>query len=141
MATWEYNYGLATQQTRLNDYAYQNKMDTLFFLQILLISLLILAIFAYGARIGIFSGVLVLYVGFILFLLDLVIFAVRYAYDINIRDPSVWSRRRFTYQEAVPDAPLNVTTSLPPIPTLSFPDLSGVDIGGLCTSSGYTKSS
>ena len=140
MSTWEYNYGLATQQTRLNNYAYQNKMDTLFFLQILLISLLILSIFAYGARVGLFSGVLVLYVVLILFLLDLVIFIVRYAYDVILRDPSVWSRRRFAYQEAVPDAPLNVDTSLPKF-GFSFPDLSGVDIGGLCTSSGYTKSS
>jgi hypothetical protein len=138
MSTWEYNYGLATQQTRLNDYAYQNKIDTLFFLQILLISLLILAIFAYGARVGLFSGALVLYVGVILFLLDLVIFMVRYAYDVNLRDPSVWSRRRFAYQGAVPDAPLNVNTSLPKV-ELSFPDLSGVDIGGLCSSKGYMK--
>jgi len=137
MSQFEYNYGLATQQTRLNDYAYKNKMDTLFFLQILLISLLILAIFAYGSRVGLFSGIFVIYVGFILFLLDFVIFMVRYAYDVNLRDTSVWSRRRFTYQDSVPAAPANVTTSLPK--GGSFPDLSGVDIGGLCTSSGYTK--
>ena len=61
MSQFEYNYGLATQQTRLNDYAYKNKMDTLFFLQILLISLLILAIFAYGSRVGLFSGISVSY--------------------------------------------------------------------------------
>ena len=138
MSQFEYNYGLATQQTRLNDYAYQNKMDTLFFLQILLISLLILAIFAYGVRVGLFSNALVLYVGIILFCLDAVIFAVRYAYDVNMRDSSSWSRRRFTYQEAVPAAPLDIETSLPKI-RLPLPDLSGVDIGGLCTSSGYTK--
>ena len=141
MSQFEYNYGLATQQTRLNDYAYQNKMDTLFFLQILLISLLILAIFAYGARIGFFSGVFVIYVGIILFLLVLVIFTVRYAYSVNMRDSNSWSRRRFTYQEAVPAAPLDVATSLPKFSVPSFPDLSGVDIGGLCTSSGYTKRS
>jgi len=38
----------------------------------------------------------------------------------------------------VPDAPLNVNTSLPKV-ELSFPDLSGVDIGGLCSSKGYMK--
>jgi hypothetical protein len=134
--TQQYNMEMATRQLSMNDYAYQNKMDTLFFFQILLLSILILCVFAYGARMGFFSDALVIYIGVILILINTVIFIGRYAYTVNLRDPNVWSRRRFIYQEPNPAAP-PVT-----LPQLSFArfglrDISGVDVPGLCKAAGY----
>jgi hypothetical protein len=138
-----YNYDLASRQKQLNDYAYQNKMDTLFFFQILLISLLILATFGYGASIGFFSMALVLYIALILLLINIVLFIGRQAYTVNLRDPDIWSRRRFTYEKPVGAARSKVSTSLDVSGNawsgkFGLPsDLSGVDISGLC--SAFTK--
>lgn len=140
----EYNYQLASRQTRLNEYAYQNKMDTLFFFQTLLISLLILAAFAYGSTVGFFSTSLVLYIALILLLINIVIFIGRQAYTANQRDPEIWSRRRFSMEQPVAGAGGRVATSLDAsganpwggrfgLPT----DLSGVDLSGLCAA--FTK--
>jgi hypothetical protein len=128
---------LATRQLHMNDYAYQSKMDTLFFLQILLLSLLIVAIFAYGSRVGFFSGALVIYVGIILVVLNAVVFLGRYAYSVNLRDPTAWSRRRFAYQDPNPTAAPPTVTSAPNYRSYGLPDVSGVDIPGLCKAAGY----
>jgi hypothetical protein len=136
-----YNLNMATRQMHMNDYAYQNKMDTLFFFQILLFSILILCIFAYGARVGFFSNALLIYVGVILVVLNTVIFLSRYAYTVNLRDPNVWSRRRFTYQEAnpqAPDVPADVSGNTPfGFAKYGLADISGVDLPGLCKAAGY----
>lgn len=133
----QYNMDLATRQLHMNDYAYQNKMDTLFFFQILLLSILILCVFAYGARMGFFSDALIIYIGVILVLINTVIFVGRYAYTVNLRDPNVWSRRRFVYQ-----APNPAAAAAPSLPEFGFakyglPDISGVDVQGLCKAAGY----
>lgn len=126
-----YNYSLATRQTQINDYAYQNKMDTLFFMQILLISILIVAIFAYLARIGTINYALVIYIGVILLIINVLVLAGRLAYSMNLRDPLVWNRKRFSYEGPVPAAPKEVPSSLPPSRWQGL-DLSGVDVSGLC---------
>ena len=132
----DYNMQMATRQIRMNDYAYQNKMDTLFFFQILLLSILIVSIFAYGSRMGFFSNALVIYVGIILIFINTILFLGRYAYTVNLRDPNLWSRRRFTYESGNP-APKGKDAS--GINWLSFgiPDISGVDVSGLCMAAGY----
>ena len=127
--TLEYNYGLSSRQQSLNEYAYQNKMDTLFFFQIVLISILILCVFAYGSRIGIFSSALVIYIGVILLVIDVVILAGRMAYTMNLRDGQLWSRRRFAYEAATPAA---VPYNQPNVSgNQSRFDLSGIPIGDL----------
>jgi len=129
---------MATRQIKMNDYAYQNKMDTLFFFQILLLSLLILCVVAYGARMGFLSDALVMYVGAILVVLNTVIFVGRYAYTVNLRDPTVWTRRRFVYQQQNPAAP-PTQSSLPEFGFSQYglPDISGIDVQGLCKAAGY----
>lgn len=126
-----YNYSLATRQTQINDYAYNNKMDTLFFMQILLISILIVGVFAYLARLGFVSYPLVIYIGVILLVIDVLILAARMAYSMNLRDPNLWSRKRFSYEAPVPAAPAIADLSIPPSRWQGL-DLSGVDVSGLC---------
>jgi hypothetical protein len=126
------DYANASRQQKINEYAYQNKMDTLFFFQIVLLSVLIVGIFAYGARVGYFSYALTTYVGILLLVVDIVVLAGRMAYSMNLRDTSSWSRRRFAYENGVPDAPPEIV--LPKLPKfdLSGIDLSGIDMGQLC---------
>ncbi len=143
--TTTYNTHLAQRQRKLNEYAYQNKMDTLFFFQILLISLLILAIFAYGASVGFFSTALVLYIAVLLLLINIILFIGRMAYTTNLRDPEIWGRRRFSVEQTVNPASSKVKTSADEnAPAVSWAgkfglpsDISGVDISGLC--SAFTK--
>lgn len=140
-SAYEYNVNMATHQMHMNDYVYQNKMDTLFFFQILLFSILILCIFAYGASAGFFSTPLVIYVGLILIVINTIIFVSRYAYTVNLRDPNVWSRRRFIYQAPNPEAaPIFDMSGNFGFSKYGIPDISGVDIPGLCkaaSASGY----
>lgn len=138
-----YNTQLASKQTKLNEWAYHNKMDTLFFFQILLISLLILAVFGYGASVGFFSMALVLYIALILVLINIVMFVGRQAYTTNLRDPDIWGRKRFAVEQPVAEASGKVSTSVD-VPGNAWSgrfglpsDLSGVDISGLCAS--FTK--
>lgn len=120
----------------MNDYAYQNKMDTLFFFQILLLSILIVCIFAYGSRMGFFSNALVIYVGVILIFINTILFLGRYAYTVNLRDPNLWSRRRFKYESSNPAA---AKTDASGVNWMKFglPDISGIDVSGLCMAAGY----
>jgi len=137
-ASEEYNMDMATRQIHMNDYAYQNKMDTLFFFQILLLSLLIVCIFTYGANVGFFSNALVIYVGLLLIIINTIIFVGRYAYTANLRDPNLWSRRRFGYQK--PNgaaAPEKATSSAVDFAKYGVSDISGVDVQGLCQAAGY----
>jgi len=132
-----YNMQMATRQIRMNDYAYQNKMDTLFFFQILLLSILIVSIFAYGSRMGFFSNALVIYVGIILIFINTILFLGRYAYTVNLRDPNLWSRRRFTYESGNPAPAKGKDASGINWIKFGIPDISGVDLSGLCMAAGY----
>ena len=128
-----YNYDMATKQNQINEYAYHNKMDTLFFLQIFLLSMLILCIFAYLARIDVVSYSLLIYVGFILLAIDTMIFVVRYTYTRNVRDQNHWYEKKSTVREE----PVKPATPAPTGPwwlAFGIGDISGVDIGGLCAS-------
>lgn len=127
--TMSYNYTLANRQTELNDYAYHNKMDTLFFFQILLISILILAIFGYLARVGVTSFAAFAYVSVLLLVIDVLILAGRMAYSMNLRDPLLWTRKRFAYEAPVPDA---APPPAKPSKMWNGLDLSGIDVQGLC---------
>ena len=118
-------YDTTNQQLKINEYSYQNKMDTLFFFQILLISLLILCVLAYGARAGFFSNAMFFYIAVLLIFIDIIIFLGRYSYTVNLRDQSTWNRRRFAYQEPTPAA------------KSSGYDLSGSSITDLCVAAGY----
>ena len=132
------DYDTTTRSLGINEYSYKNKMDTLFFLQILLISILILSVFAYGVTAGFFSNALFIYVSIILLVLNTFIFLGRYAYTANLRDPNHWTRRRFFPQAPTPDAV--VLPSFPSFKQYGLPDISGIDISGICITAGYKNS-
>ncbi len=91
----EYNASLAKRQAEINEWSYHNKMDTLFVMQVLFISLLLLSILFYFKSVGAVSGSFVWYVFIILFLIVGLIIINRAAYTTRLRDGRFWNRRKF----------------------------------------------
>lgn len=95
IATAKYNNDLATRQYEINEWSYNNKMDTLFVFQLLFLSLVVSAILVYLSGIGLFgSGLLGLLCGLLLVAVILVL-VVRAIYTAKIRDQRFWNRRQF----------------------------------------------
>lgn len=91
----KYNIDLANRQIEINEWSYQNKMDTLFIFQILFISLLFLSILFYFKGVGLLGGAFVWYVFLILLFVVGVIIISRAMYSANRVDRRAWSKRRF----------------------------------------------
>ena len=87
-----YNTELAARQTEINEWAYNNKMDTLFVFQILFISLLIICILMMFTYKGIVGRGFVLYVFGILIILEVLVIINRSMYTSRIRDKKQWDR-------------------------------------------------
>jgi hypothetical protein len=101
IGTTKFNNQLATRQYEINEWAYNNKMDTLFVFQILFVTILIAAALAYLNKIGIISTTLLgMAVGVLLFV-DIGILLNRYQYTKLRRDQRYWNKRQFT-KKSVP---------------------------------------
>jgi hypothetical protein len=96
----KYNIDLATRQIEINEWTYQNKMDTLFVFQVIFIGLAFLAVlFSLKGTSG-FSGPLVWYATVIVTVLIAIIIINRAVFTRNRRDGRFWSRRRFQEDRA-----------------------------------------
>jgi hypothetical protein len=95
MSQDEYNTDLATRQAEINEWSYNNKLDTLFVFQLIFLGLTFLAILMYLKTRGILGGPFVMYVSAILIIIITVIIANRAMYTANRRDSRFWNRRRF----------------------------------------------
>jgi hypothetical protein len=97
---------LAKRQFEVNEWTSGNKLDTLFFFQLLFISLMILAPIFYYHRLGVipagaFYGIVALIV-----LALLLTIIIRARYTEVIRDYRFWNRRRFPTLPAPRPAPI-----------------------------------
>ena len=128
-----YNYDLAGRQTEINEYAYQNKLDTLFFLQLLFISILIVAIFAYLASIDMISYLLVAYVAFIILIIDILLFLSRYAFTTNVRDQNRWSQMKSKHEPSIAWDFKTQEDLAALYAKYGLSNLSGVDLKGVCS--------
>jgi hypothetical protein len=91
----EYNSQLAARQTEINEWSYNNKMDTLFVFQLLFISMLIIAIlmmFSYNGTIG---RPFVWYTFGILIVVNVLVIINRAMYTNSIRDKKQWDKVDF----------------------------------------------
>lgn len=95
ISTAKYNNDLANRQYEINQWSYENKMDTLFVFQLLFISLVISAILLYLTKIGIFGNALLGLLNGILLVLVILVLVVRAIYTERIRDQRYWNRRVF----------------------------------------------
>lgn len=101
IGTTKFNNQLATRQYEINEWAYNNKMDTLFVFQILFVTILLAAALAYLNKIGIISMTFLgMAVGVLLFV-DIGILLNRYQYTKLRRDQRYWNKRQFT-KKSVP---------------------------------------
>lgn len=86
---------ITRRQFEINEWAYNNKLETLFLLQLLFISVLILVLFLFLSKSGYISNVFAGGLCVILFLVLGYVIYVRWSYTRSIRDPHMWSRRSF----------------------------------------------
>lgn len=99
--TAKYNNQLATRQYEINEWSYNNKMDTLFVFQLLFVSLVISALVVYMSRIGLFGNALVGLIVGILLVIVILVLVVRAIYTARSRDQRYWNRRQFN-KKSVP---------------------------------------
>lgn len=94
-STAEYNSQLALRQNEINEWSFNNKLDTLFVFQLIFISLLAVSVLVYFQKAGFFNQALLgVFSGIFLFVMILVI-ANRAMYTNNTRDKRYWNRRVF----------------------------------------------
>ena len=91
----QYNIDLATRQIEINEWSYNNKMDTLFVFQIMFISLLFVSILMILKASGVVGGPFVWYSLMIVFIIVVIIIINRSMYTTNRRDDVYWNRRKF----------------------------------------------
>jgi hypothetical protein len=95
MSADQYNIDLANRQIEINNWTYNNKMDTLFVFQILFMSILSISILMGFQKVGVIGAAFVWYAFVILVILVAIIIINRTMYANNRRDTRLWNKRRF----------------------------------------------
>jgi len=93
----------SARQGEINEWASQNKLDTLFFLQTLFLYLMSYIVITYMWRYGLLPGSTYYWVLAILTLIILGIFLNRYLYTSKIRDNRYWNRRYLSLDKNLQD--------------------------------------
>jgi hypothetical protein len=93
----------SARQGEINEWASQNKLDTLFFLQTLFLYLMSYIILTYMWRYGLLPGSTYYWVLAILTLIIVGIFLNRYLYTSKIRDNRYWNRRYLSLDKNLQD--------------------------------------
>jgi hypothetical protein len=91
----QYNIDLANRQIEVNEWAYNNKTDTLFFFQLLFISLMVVTILMCVRALGHLSGEFVWYSIGVLTIINVVIIINRAVYTNTRRDTRAWNKKKF----------------------------------------------
>ena len=91
----KYDVDLANRQIEINDWSYNNKMDTLFVFQVLFISILFACILVACKGAGLISSVFIWYSLAIVGVLDALMIINRSVYTGYRRDNRYWNRRKF----------------------------------------------
>ena len=98
----QYNVDLANRQIEINEWSYNNKMDTLFVFQIMFMSIVFISILMSLKASGLIGGAFVWYVLFILIVLVALIIINRSMYTSNQRDTTSWNRIHFSDNNTKP---------------------------------------
>jgi hypothetical protein len=95
----------AKRQFEINEWTASNKGDTLFFLQLLFITLTITAPLLYMSRIGLIPNSVFYSLTVLLTVALVLTLAVRLIYTKDVRDMRFWNRRRFAQMGGPPTPP------------------------------------
>ena len=90
-----YNLQLANRQIQINEWTYNNRMETLFVFQVLFISLMITAILLYLRGAGLIGTAFTGYCILLLLLVFILIIVNRATYTDKTRDRRHWNKRNF----------------------------------------------
>jgi hypothetical protein len=104
IGTTKYNNQLATRQYEINEWSFNNKMDTLFVFQLLFISLAASGALLYLSKIGLFGSALLGLLCGLLLVMVILVLVVRAIYTERTRDQRYWNRRQFA-KRSVPQGP------------------------------------
>lgn len=97
---FDYDNDISRRQFEINEYHYHNKLDTLFFLQLLFITVLIMAIMIYFTRRGTLTPKMTGILTAILAVILILVAVSRYFYTERTRDRRLWHRRYFQKEKA-----------------------------------------
>lgn len=101
LAASEINAGLSKRQKEINEWANLNKLDTLYFMQVLFISLSLTGFLAFLSTNGSISPSLFTFVSYIIGILAAIILLLRWRYTNVARDSRYWHKSRFQTEDAV----------------------------------------
>ncbi|NBP64599.1 MAG: hypothetical protein EBU66_08055 [Bacteroidetes bacterium] len=111
LAISELNNGVAGRQNEINEWSNFNKLDTLYIMQILFISLSFIAILAFLLSNGIINQTLFAFVSFSIAAIAICMLVIRWRYTNVARDGRYWHKARFSKQPntyVAPICPTNV---------------------------------
>ena len=91
----QHDVDLTRRQFEINEYHYHNKLDTLFFLQVFFIAVIVMVILMYFNRRGYLTTQMTGLLTAILTILVVLIAVTRYFYNMRTRDTRLWHRRYF----------------------------------------------
>ena len=92
----KYNIDLANRQVQINNWSYNNKMETLFVFQLTFVSLLIVGILMLLKVEGFLDAAFVWYVMLIMVVLLVLIIVNRALYNSSVRDGRYWNKKNFS---------------------------------------------
>ena len=101
----KHHMDLASRQAEINEWTYNNKMETLFVFQLIFISLLTVALLMALRIQGYIGSGFVTYVMVVLAFIVVIVMINRYVYTRTTRDKRYWNRKRFG-QDAGMGSPL-----------------------------------
>ena len=98
------NAGLSKRQKEINEWSNLNKLDTLYFMQVLFISLSLTGFLAFLSSNGTISSSLFTFVSYIIGLLAIIVLLLRWRYTSVARDTRYWHKARFPMEDVVKTA-------------------------------------
>ena len=96
-----YNIDLANRQIQINEWSYNNKMDTLFVLQLTFISLIFVGILMILKGQGVVPAAFVWYFMSVLLVIMVIVIINRAVYTNMRRDSRSWNRKHFPGDNAM----------------------------------------
>jgi hypothetical protein len=93
------NHGLSLRQHEINEWANSNKLDTLYFLQILFISLSLVGFLAFLVSNGLIGQGLFTFLAYTIGIIAALVLLLRWRYTNVKRDSRYWHKARFSSQK------------------------------------------
>lgn len=129
LVTSDINSGIIKRQQEINEWSNSNKLDTLFFLQVLFICLTMICVVVFLKTLGFVSGTLQVFLMVLIAAFAVFVLISRARYTSSVRDSRYWDKKRFSKQ-----LPLTgVTVSCP-----SMDDIEKSIMGGVTSPAGLS---